>query len=217
MRMARGLLLMAFMAVCLSAGCSESKSGIQLRISQLSAEDVQGVLYQISCDTGFTAIEYVPIDPNGLPAHIDGDMAGAPFADLFLVMPPGLCQVTATAMVDPDTPAEGCEPATDTVVVNANATTETVLVIECGPAPVGALDVITVVVDGPGIIDISYDPSKFILKCQETQVTVTAGGTAADAGGWRCSFWSDRGWVEFHTIRCSERTHSMFSKAWSPH
>jgi hypothetical protein len=182
-RAARGLLLVAFLASSLTLGCSEEPSGIQLRTSGLSTVDlpdgaeIQGIMYQISCDTGFTATEYVPVDPNGLPAHIDANMAGAPFADLFLIMPPGLCQITATAMIDPDTPAEGCTPATDTVVVNANATTETVLVIECGPPPVGALDVITVVVDGPGIIDISYDPSKFILKCQETTVTVTVGGT----------------------------------------
>ena len=40
-RMARGLLLMTFLAGALSFGCSEERSGIQLRVSQLSAEDVQ--------------------------------------------------------------------------------------------------------------------------------------------------------------------------------
>ena len=178
----RGLIAVATMVV-IGAGCpgggngnSDPEGNMQLYAAGATAADVNGVLYEITCDSGFTATEYVSMDPSGLPPHIDPTLAGSPFADLFLTMPPGTCEVTATAMIDSTTPAEGCTPATTTVVVNENETTEAVMIIVCDPPPTGALDLIAVVTDGPGVVDISYDPSKFIVKCKEVAVTVTTSG-----------------------------------------
>lgn len=181
---ARRALFAVVLAALFAAGCGSNGDGtpapegkLDLFAAGATAADVNGVLYTITCDTGFTATEYVPMDANGLPPHISTDLAGSPFADLFLTMPPGNCDVTATAMIDETTVADGCTPATANVDVVANETTEVLLVIVCEPPPVGALDVIAVVTDGPAVVDISYDPSKFIVKCQETTVTVTTTGT----------------------------------------
>ena len=175
----------AALAFTLAAGCGTSDEAtagggpegkLSLFAAGASVDDVVGILYQITCDSGFTATEYVPLMADGLPAHISTDLAGSPFADLFTTMPPGTCDVTATAMADATTPVEGCTPATATVTVVAGETTEALLVIVCDPPPTGALDLITVVTEGPSVTDISYDPSKFIVQCTEATVTVTTSG-----------------------------------------
>ena len=160
------------------AGTAPAPTGtLSLTASGLSATDVVGVLYDIVCESGFSVSQYVPFEAGvGLPPHVNPDLAGAPFADLFLTMPPGKCTVTATAMADSTTPAEGCKPTTVDVVVKPNQTTEELLIIVCTPPPVGSLDVITVVTDGPGVVTVSYEPSKFITKCKETTITVTTSG-----------------------------------------
>jgi hypothetical protein len=49
---------------------------MQLYAAGLTAGDVNGVLYEVVCDNGITATEYVPMDPSGLPSHVDDDLDG---------------------------------------------------------------------------------------------------------------------------------------------
>ena len=170
---------------CGPTGGDEPGSGGLHTIAQALDPDIVGVLYEITCEDGTTLSEFVPFEAEGLPPHVDAGLAGEPFADWFAVLPAVECVVTATAMTDPDTPAEGCEPVSETVTIEAGQTTELLLVIVCDPDPVGALDVITVVVDGPSIGDLGFDPSKFVVQCEELTLTATGtGGTGPLSYTW---------------------------------
>ena len=168
--------VVAGLVACGPNGTLDQTGNLQVVSQAVTAQDVAGILYEIVCDDGTTSTEYVPMEDEGLPEHIDLALAGQPFADLFMVLPPGDCTVTATAMLGPGEPAPGCASVTQDVTIVADETTEVVLVIECEADPVGALDVIVVVTDAPSIVDISYDDSKFILQCEEVNITVSGGG-----------------------------------------
>ena len=168
--------VLAALAACGPGGTPDATGNLQLVGQAVTAQDIAGILYEVSCEDGTSSTEYVPMEEEGLPEHIDLSLAGQPFADLFMVLPPGDCTVTATAMLGPGEPAPGCGAVSQDVTIVADETTEIVLVIQCEADPVGALDVITVVTDAPSIVDVVYDPSKFIVQCEEVNITVTAGG-----------------------------------------
>lgn len=169
---------MAGLAAC---GTQSSPESGQLSISThaVTSSEVVGVLYEIVCEDGTVLSEYVALEDEGLPAHVDASYAGQPFADFFTLLSPGDCTVTATAMTGPDEPANGCDPVSEDVTIVADQTTEVLLVIQCESDPVGALDVITVITDAPSIVDLVYDDSKFILQCEEVNITVTGAGGQA--------------------------------------
>lgn len=182
------LLMGAMMALVLGA-CSDDDggSGAPVGVEKAKktklhvvtsglAEDVTGVLYEVTCSGGFALTQYVPLETEGLPDHVDQSLAGAPFADLFTVVPPGPCTVTATAMLDQDTPAPDCTPVSQNVTVVEGKTTEIVMIIECKAKPTGGLDLVTVITDNPSIVNVIYDSSKFIVKCEPVSITVEAEG-----------------------------------------
>ena len=187
----KGLLALLAGVICVAmvGGCSDDeggsgapagvekgpKSSLHVVTSGL-ADDVAGVLYEVNCAGGFNLSKYVPLETEGLPDHVDQTLAGSPFADLFSVVPPGTCTVSATAMLDADTPAPDCTPVKKDVVVVEGKTTEVVLVIECKAKPTGGLDLVTVITDLPSIVDVIYDGSKFIVKCEPVSITVSAEG-----------------------------------------
>ncbi len=164
------------LVACGPSGTPDETGNLQVVSQAVTAADVAGILYEIVCEDGTTATEYVPMEDEGLPEHIDLTLAGQPFADLFMVLAPGECTVTATAMLGPGEVAPGCGSVSQDVTIVADETTEILLVIECEADPVGALDVIVVVTDAPSIVDVVYDDSKFIVQCEEVNITVTAGG-----------------------------------------
>ena len=171
------------LAVALGAlatvGCPDDDNpqfGLLSVSAQGMSEGVVGISYEVVCEDGTTASAYVPLEEEGLPPFIDEDLAGASFADFLTTLPAGDCTVTATAMIDPDTPAPGCEPVSEDVTIVAGETTEVVMVIVCDPSETGALDAVVVVTDGVHIIDITYDDSKFITQCEEVTITIDAEG-----------------------------------------
>ncbi len=173
-----GLALCAALAF---AACGPSGSGSpdggSLHVTTLGmSSDVSGVLYTITCDDGTSLSEYVPLETEGLPSHVDPTLAGLPFADWFQVLPETTCVVTATAMEDESTPAEGCSVASQEVTIVAEQTTELVLEILCGGEPTGALDVTVVIVDGLSIVGGVFNPSKYILQCEEVTFSVDVEG-----------------------------------------
>lgn len=157
-------------------GTSKATGTLHVGVEALTSADVNGVLYTLVCEDGTEMEQYVELEDQGLPNNIDPDQAGAPFADWFAVLPVTTCTVTATAMVDPTTPAEGCSVAVATVDIVADETTEIVLPIICGAEPTGALDVITIIQDGLSIVWAGFDPSKFIVQCEEVSFTVDVDG-----------------------------------------
>ncbi|MDP6944006.1 MAG: hypothetical protein QF464_07650 [Myxococcota bacterium] len=70
------LVVLSLLTMAVGVGCPSSKSGMQLYAAGLTAGDVNGVLYEVVCDNGITATEYVPMDPSGLPSHVDDDLDG---------------------------------------------------------------------------------------------------------------------------------------------
>ena len=93
----RQTLLSIVAVAALFAGCDQDdKPGVSavpdgtLRLTApLGAEDVTGVLYTIECADGTMVEEYVSLEEEGLPNHVDASLNGQPFADRFTVVPPG--------------------------------------------------------------------------------------------------------------------------------
>jgi hypothetical protein len=157
-------------------GDVDEATGVRLTTVALSSEDVAGVLYNIECEGQDGINQYVMLEEEGLPPHISQDFAGQPFADYFTVVNPGVCNVTATAMLNEDTPIEECSRVSQEVDVAEGETTEVVLQIQCNAQPTGALDVVTVITDGVTITDVNIGPSKFIATCEEASVDVSSSG-----------------------------------------
>ncbi len=175
----QALVVCVSLAIANVLGCTggPAKQGeLHLSVQAVTSAAVAGVLYQIDCVDGTSVTQYVPIEAEGLSDLLDPNLAGQPFADFFTLLSPGVCTVTATAMLGPNEPAPGCTQVTEQVVIVPDVTTEIVLVIECEAKPVGGLDVVTVITDAPSVTDIDYQTTKFILQCEETTVTVTADG-----------------------------------------
>jgi hypothetical protein len=116
------------------------------------------------------------LEEEGLPAHLLPEGAGGehPFADGLFTLPPGDYVVCATPLNENGEPSEECGPASTPATVVAEATTEVVMISQCEGDPSGALDAVLALNDPPHIDDLDIDPSKFITKCEEAVLTVTA-------------------------------------------
>ena len=142
---------------------------LRLRFLALSAADVAGVQYQVTCDDGTTLASYIPLEDEGLPPWLlpAGAGAGHAFADLLAVVPAGqTCHVTATPMQAPGVPSTQCAPASASILVQPGVTTEVVLMMQCQGDPAGAIDVVAGLNFPPIISGLGLLPSKFILACE---------------------------------------------------
>ncbi len=173
-------LLVAALAMVSACGAGASAEHATLHLAVTGGSGVAGVHYEIECDdaAGTATSVYVELEAEGLPSH-RGAFAGADFADLFLVAGEGVCEVTATAMADVDSPLDTCAPATATVQVVPEATTEALLVINCGP-PEGGVDVVTVINQVP-VVEVSFDPGPAVEPCQVLDLTAKATDADGDA------------------------------------
>jgi hypothetical protein len=160
----------------------------------LSTHDVAGILYEITCDDGTVITQYVELEDGPMPTWLDPAAGpGHPFADLFSVLPPGECTVTATPMQDADTPSEDCAPVSETFTVLPGETVELVLMSQCVGEPAGAVDIVVGLNDPPEITALDMDLGKFICVDEPLQLTVTA----TDPNGDAISFtWQVTDWPE---------------------
>lgn len=144
--------------------------------------DVTGFLYEIVCEDGFTYSEFVLLEDEMLPPWLDPN-AGPEhyFSDLFTVLPEGECKVTATPMQDPQTPSVECHPVSAVFEVVAGQTTEIVLMAQCDGEGPGAGDIVGGLNDPPVITGLEFDPSKFIVECEELTLTAMASDPNGDA------------------------------------
>jgi streptogramin lyase len=149
---------------------------LKAAVNGIAPPEVTGILYKILCNDGTTVEQYVALEEEGLPRHVDEDRAGLSFADFFTTLPVGDCTVTATAMQSVTDPYPDCPSATKDVTIVADETTEAILIIECKAPARGALDVVTVVTTDPWIIEVNFDDSKFIIQCEGVTITVSASG-----------------------------------------
>ncbi len=124
--------------------------------------------------TSALEIEQLPgsVLPSGAGAH-----GGA---DGLFVLPPGNYRVCATPM-SADGPSQECAPTEGTATVISSATTEIVLVAQCGADANGGLDVVVALNDPPKINDLDITPSKFIIACETATITAVAADPDGDA------------------------------------
>lgn len=159
-----------------------------------STHDVEGFLFEIVCDDGFTLTEYVSLENEPLPSWLDSSAGpGHPFADLLALVPPGDCVVTATPMQDPDTPSEDCAPVTAAFTVFPGQTTELTLMAECRSEPDGAVDIAVGLNDAPQILDLVLKPGKFICVGEKLPIYLDAIDPNGDA---ILIEWEVTGWPE---------------------
>jgi len=137
--------------------------------------DVEGFLYEINCDNGFSLTEYVPLEDEPLPPWLDPNAGdNHPFSDLLASIPPGHCVVTATPMQDPYTPSEECHPVTDEFDVLPEQTTEITLMAQCDSESNGAADIAVGLNSAPLLSDLTLNPGKFICVGERVEIEVTA-------------------------------------------
>jgi hypothetical protein len=157
-----GVLCTAVWLAATVCACGSSERGVptaQLRLGMpLSVAGVTGVTVTIDCLQGFSSEQYAALEVEGLPRHVGPDFAGQPFADLFAVLPVDVCTITAMAMTTSTDPADHCAPATVTVALQAVATTEVLLAIECQPPDQGAVDIVTTLNHAPVVTSATWSP-----------------------------------------------------------
>ena len=120
-------LALALIAGACDAGGAEPYVTRTLPLSHGAA----GVRYDVHCEGAAPYAVFVPLRGHGLPLYLDGEWAGRPFSDLFLVRPVGLCTVTARAMAAAQEPLANCAPVTVEVVVEEGRTAEMTVAIPC--------------------------------------------------------------------------------------
>jgi hypothetical protein len=116
-----------------------------------------------------------------LPAGIiQGASTEHRFADAYFVLDPGLYDVTVLPMMadlaNPGQilPSQECTPAqAKQLLVSEGSTTETALVVKCAGTGSGGLDVIVTVNHAPRILDLNFQPSKFVAACEKLVAVLT--------------------------------------------
>ncbi|MEL6545980.1 MAG: hypothetical protein AAFQ82_15220, partial [Myxococcota bacterium] len=177
------LLCVGFVAACGPAAPfgTQTTSGIQLALAFPEESQVASVRYEITnTATGDTQSNTVALLPFGLPPEIDTTLAGAPFADWYVVLTPGEYTVIAYPLDAAGNRSPHCTVASGTATVVREQTTELLLVSQCSTNS-GGLDV-TVVIDRlPLIEELEFRPSKFVCTADTAQITATANDPDGDS------------------------------------
>jgi hypothetical protein len=154
-------------------------STVRIALGGASA-DVVGVQYEVTCASGESASVYVELEEEGLPYHLSPALEGAPFTDLFLVLQPGFCEVTATPMQSPQLASDQCSPAYASGFITAEETTEWLLVIECTDPNAGAVDIVSAINYAPTIDEVLLNPGPVVQQCDPLGITVSASDLDGD-------------------------------------
>jgi hypothetical protein len=179
------VLILSALVACLAAACGQAPGTggadgvLRLRTHGL-VEGVAGVQYELECDSGQSAQEYIRLEAEGLPEHLSQEQAGASFADLFQVLPAGSCLVTATAMEGPEQPNERCQRARAEVDIQPGQTTEVLLGLTC-QGDNGGVDVVTVINTAPQITQVTLDQESRVAACTPISLRVEATDADGDA------------------------------------
>ena len=150
--------------------------------------DVAGVriwLTATSCaDEPFEPARYVnevDFEDMRLSGNTDG-FEGSPFdpssghifADNFEVVRAGCYDILAQPIDVDGQPSQDCAPAqSDRVEVFDGLTTEVALISQCKGEEYGSIDTVVALNHPPVIVDLTYDPSKFVFECERTIICAT--------------------------------------------
>ncbi|WP_437532043.1 hypothetical protein WME79_03855 [Sorangium sp. So ce726] len=181
---ARGTIAVALVTTV--PACESSKEGaegtgtIQAALTMGGERhDVTAIHYKVvdagsTCSGAAIAETTSALEPEALPGTVltvgAGTHAGA---DGLFVLPSGDYRVCVLPM-SADAPSKECAPAEGTASVFSGATTEIVLVSQCGGDQNGGLDVVVALNDPPKFNDLDITPSKFITQCESAVITAAA-------------------------------------------
>jgi hypothetical protein len=127
-----------------------------------------------SCADTSVAVANSLLESEALPASVaQGAGSFRPFADALFVLAPGNYHVCATPLAGEQGSLQ-CGVAQADVTVQANRTTEVLLIAQCTAPSSGGLDVIVALNQPPRINGIMLDPSKFISVCEAVSIDVQA-------------------------------------------
>jgi hypothetical protein len=116
--------------------------------------------------------------PGGIPAWENSPLDKSSehqFADHFEVLPAGCFDVTAAPLTAAGTASGDCATAfTNDVAVLDGFTTEIFMISQCKGEEVGAIDAVVALNRPPNLVDLTFNPSKFIHAGTKTTVCVTA-------------------------------------------
>lgn len=138
------------------------------------ADDVEAIRFEVLDLTGALVASATlavrsdqphPADPGGTPLR---------GADAFFTIRPGAYRVVATPLRADGLPSEDCARAEGLVTVASGRTAELVLVMVCGAAGSGAIDVVGVLQHTPVLTALRFDPSKFVRTCQRLVIRAQA-------------------------------------------
>ena len=185
------LLLMAACAIEVPEESEIPRQAGQLALTSdiLADTDVAGFSYTITavdCATGeplvpeFTQTVVEDLADAVIPGG-DGSLEGAPydansqhlFADHFFWLPEGCYDVLVQPLDENGEPSEDCHPAhNNNVQVYDGLTTEILLISQCEGDGAGGLDVIATLNHPPQILDLTYEPSKFVCAGEEVEICI---------------------------------------------
>lgn len=183
MRLKSHVSLSMGMIAALAAACSSTErpretggSGIQTQALVANGTDVAQIEYlvqAVDCESGDPIgdpdIRTFPVSEQGIPGTLpelenNPFDAGAahPFADLFMVVPPGCYSVTTTPLTDYGELSADCAPAHKTgIETQEGETVEIFLINQCSGDDPSALDAISALNQEPVLEEVWFDDSKF--------------------------------------------------------
>jgi hypothetical protein len=164
-------LIVALSAAALAlTGCNGEKGDdpslgkVAVKLTAASFDDVAAVKIEVFAGATLVASQTTPVSrPDG--GASDGGVQG-PDTDSFFVLRPGSYHVVATPLMADGSPSKECGRAESDAVVTTGLTTEITLIMICGDANTGGLDVVGRLDHTPVITNLVFRPSKFVNACE---------------------------------------------------
>lgn len=161
-----------------------SKSSVGQITFHLEAgfDDVAGFLFEVYQGESLIEQRYGFLEDAYFPSRLKPEVGPEHrFADAFFVLPPGVYRARAIPMISEQLPSRTCREAEQEVQVLPSKTTEVILTSNCERVDNGAVDIVVITNHNPKITNLNFAPSKFILTCQELNVTATVNDEDGDA------------------------------------
>lgn len=195
MRLLKNMALVTGALLAAGAGCDGTQDTASQNLGRLGASlrladvthDVTRMHYKVvrqgdGCEGAAVAERTANPENRPLPGSVQPSGGGPlhAFFDAFFTLDPGDYRVCATPMAGQE-PSRVCARAEGNARVNAQQTTEILLISQCQGRPRGGLDVITALNDPPIIETLDIQPGKFISTCDRATITATASDPNGDA------------------------------------